>query len=99
MVKAMRGRLGDGFGGVIGAGAGPVLNEEGLSEPLRQPLTHDTREDVERASWCSPDHDAHRPQRIGLRPSETRESRQRGNARGQMQKLSSMGKFHIGPLK
>ena len=31
--------------------------------------------------------DAHRPRRIGLRPSEARHGRQRGSARGQMQKL------------
>jgi hypothetical protein len=36
----------------------------------------------------------HRPSRIGLRPSEARHRRQRGSARGQMQKLSA-GKFHL----
>ena len=38
--------------------------------------------------------DAHRPRRIGLRPSNTRHGRQRGSARGQMKKLSA-GKFHL----
>ena len=41
--------------------------------------------------------DAHRPRRIGLRPSEARDGRERGSARGQMQKLSSVGKFHFAP--
>ena len=35
------------------------------------------------------DDDAHRLGRIGLRPSEARENRQRGRACGQMQKLSA----------
>ena len=33
------------------------------------------------------DDDAHRPRRIGLRPRDARHGRQRGSARGQMQKL------------
>jgi hypothetical protein len=36
---------------------------------------------------------AHRPRRIGLRPSNARDGRQRGSARCQMQKISA-GKFH-----
>src|SRR5215813_11480903 len=36
------------------------------------------------------------PRRIGLRPSEARHRRQRGSARGQMQKISA-GKFHFEP--
>ena len=39
------------------------------------------------------DDDAHRPRRIGLRPRDARHGRQRGSARGQMQKIST-GKFH-----
>ena len=34
------------------------------------------------------DDHAHRPRRIGLRPRDARDGRQRGSARGQMQKLS-----------
>ena len=45
------------------------------------------------------DDDAHRPRRIGLRPRDTRHGRQRGSARGQMQKLPSVGKFHNSSLK
>ena len=41
------------------------------------------------------DDDAHRPRRIGLRPRDARHGRQRGSARGQMQKLPSVGKFHF----
>ena len=39
------------------------------------------------------DDDAHRPRRIGLRPCDTRDGRERGSARCQMQKLPA-GKFH-----
>jgi hypothetical protein len=41
------------YGGLrsdIAAGTRPVLNDELLAEPLRQPLTHQAREDVERAA-------------------------------------------------
>src|SRR5205823_2319878 len=41
--------------------------------------------------------DAHRPRRIGLRPSDPRHGRERGSARCQMQKLPSARKFHRGP--
>ena len=39
----------------------------------------------------------HRPRWIGLRPRDARHGRQRGRACGQMQKLSSVGKFHFEP--
>jgi hypothetical protein len=37
---------------------------------------------------------AHRPRRIALRPRDPRHRRHRGSGGGQMQKLSSAGKFH-----
>ena len=39
------------------------------------------------------DDQAHRPRRIGLRPRDPRHGRQRGSARGQMQKLLRRGSF------
>ena len=42
---------------------------------------------------CKSDNNPYRPRRIGLRPCHLRHRRQRGNARGQMQKCSA-GKFH-----
>ena len=47
---AVRGRAHDRLGGDIAAGARPVLDDELLAEPLRQPLTHQAREDVGRAA-------------------------------------------------
>ena len=47
---AVRRRTHDRLGGDIAAGAGPVLDDEWLAEPLRQPLTHQARDDVGRAA-------------------------------------------------
>ena len=41
------------------------------------------------------DDQAHRPRRIGLRPRDARHGRERGSARGQMQKLLRRGSFII----
>ena len=90
---AVRGRPHDRLGGDIAAGSRPVLNDEWLAEPLRQPLTHQARDDVGRAAGAKPTIDAHRPRRIGLRPRDARHGRQRGSARGQMQKLLRWGSF------
>ena len=93
---AVRRRSHDRLGADIAAGARPVLDDEWLPEPLRQPLTDQARDDVGRAAGRKADDDAHRPRRIGLRPRDARHGRQRGSARCQMQKLSA-GKFHGDP--
>ena len=66
-------------------------------EALRQPLTQRTRDDVGRSAGGEADDNPHRPGRIALRTSEVRHSRQRGDACGQMQKISA-GKFHAAPV-
>src|SRR5262249_6667169 len=76
--------------------ASPMLYDELLAEALRQPLTYEACEKVIRAAGCISNNDAHRPRWIGLRESDARHSRQRGSARGQMQKISA-GKFHFEP--
>src|SRR5262245_25875386 len=81
----------------MAAGARTVVDDERLTEPLREPLTYQSRRDVRAASGREANNDAHRPRRIGLRPSEARYSRQHGDARGQMQELSTVGKFHFEP--
>jgi len=55
-------------------------------------LAHQARENVGRIAGGGGEDEAHRPRRIGLRLRYTRDGRQRGSARGQMQKLSA-GKF------
>ena len=93
---AIRWREHDGFGGDIAAGPGAVLDDEGLPEPVGQPLSEKPRKDVGRTTRCKADDDAHRPRRIGLRPSEARDGRERDSTRGQMQKLPAE-KFHFAP--
>ena len=105
----VRGRSHDCFGGDISAGPRPVLDHERLTKPLRQPLSQQARGSVRPAAGGLPDNDARygigtaaggkadddadRPRRIGLRPRDARHGRERGSARGQMQKISA-GKFH-----
>ena len=79
-------RAHDRLGGDIAAGTRPVLDDEWLAKPFRQPLADQARDDVAAARGKA-DHQAHRPRRIGLRPREARDGRERGSARGQMQKL------------
>ena len=47
---AVRRRAHDRLGADIAAGARPVLDDELLAEPLRQPLTDQARDDVGRAA-------------------------------------------------
>ena len=51
---AVRRRTHDRLGGDIAAGARPVLDDELLAEPLRQPLTDQARDDVGRAAGGKP---------------------------------------------
>jgi hypothetical protein len=55
-----------------------------------------TTDRVEPSARRKRNHKPDRTRRIGLRPRDARDGRQRGSARGQMQKLSA-GKFHRGP--
>src|SRR5262249_31069188 len=90
---AVRGRAYDYLDPDIGAGAGPVLNDEGLSEPLCQPLTYQARKDVEGSAGRDRHDDTHRPGGIDLRSCNSRDHWQRGSTRGQMQEFAA-GKFH-----
>jgi len=83
----------DRLGRDVGRRARPVLDDELLTEPFRQPLSDNPGANVGAAAGGIADDDAHGPRRIGLRPSDARDRRQRGGASGQMQK-SSAGKFH-----
>src|SRR5262249_46462050 len=57
----------------------------------------EAREDVSRSPGGQADNNAHRLLWIGLRPCDARDGRQRGSARGQMQKLPTVGEFHFEP--
>src|SRR5262245_6646620 len=91
---AIWGSADDRLGAEIGASAGPVFDDERLAEPLRQPLADHARNNVSRAARGKWHDQTHRPRRIGLRLRDARDGRQRGSAGGQMQNLSTVGKFH-----
>src|SRR5262245_28032641 len=80
----------------IAAGPSDVLDIELLPERFAEFLSGNPREDIGASAGREWHNHAHRPRRIALRPSKVRHSRQRGSARGQMQKLSA-GKFHFEP--
>ena len=94
---AVGGRPHDRLRGDIAAGARPVLDNELLTERLRQPLTDQAGDNVGRPASGKANNDAHRPRRIGLRRRNTRHRGQRGSARCEMEKISA-GKFHSLPL-
>src|SRR6516165_2738136 len=83
----------DGLGADIVAGTRPIIDDELLAEPLREPLSHQAREDIDRAARRGRRDQAHRPRRIDLPPCAPRDSRQRGCTCGQMQKISAGGSF------
>jgi hypothetical protein len=80
----------DGLGGDIAAPSWTVLGNEWLAKAFRQPLAHQTCDDVVSASCGCTDDQTHRPRGIGLRPRNPRHHHwQRGSACGQMQELAT----------
>src|SRR5262249_52423627 len=63
---AVRCRTRDRFGSDIATGARPVLDDELLAEAFRQPLAHQTCEDVSRAAGVKADDQAHASGRSAL---------------------------------
>src|SRR5437667_7898402 len=90
---SVRRRIHDQLRTNIAAGSWPVLDDKLLAETLRQPLADQTSADVGRSAGGKWDDDAHRPGRVGLRPSEARQGRQRGNPCCEMQELAA-AQFH-----
>src|SRR5262245_48780979 len=84
----------DAFSADVAAGTRSVLNDEWLPEPLRQRLTHEAGDGVGCLACRKLDDDAHRSRRIGLRPRNARQDRERGGASCEMQELAT-GKFHF----
>jgi hypothetical protein len=82
-------RIHDRLGSNIAAGTRPVLDDEGLTQTLRQPLSYQARGDVGRAAGGKADDQAYWPHRIGLRPSEARYGWERGSTGGQVQKSTA----------
>ena len=88
---------GDGGGTERGAAAADVLDHHGAEQRL-DPVRPWATDGVERTARRKRNHEPDRPRRIGLRPRDARECRQRGGTRRQMQK-SSTGKRHEASLQ
>jgi len=63
---AVRRRPHDKLRADIGAGAGPVFDDERLRQTIGKPLPEQARHDVGRAAGGNGDHEVHRPGRIIL---------------------------------
>src|SRR6516164_2292328 len=79
--------------GEIAASAGPVLDDDWLTEALGQPLTDQAGKRIDHATWGKAGDQSHRTRWVGLRPCGRRHGQQRGSAPRQMQK-STAAKFH-----
>src|SRR6185295_14197106 len=84
----------DSLSGNIAAGPGSIFDNKLLGESLRQPLSNKPRRNVDPTPRCKANNDPHWSRGIGLCTRDMRSERQRGSARGQMQKLPTVGKFH-----
>ncbi len=73
-------RVHDRLGADIAAGARAVVDDELVTELVRQPLRNEARRDVDRAGGRSADNQSHRPGRIGLRSCDPRCRRKRDHA-------------------
>jgi hypothetical protein len=80
----------DRLGSNIASATRPVLYEEWLTESVRQPLTHEARDNVGRASGSEWNNDAHRSCRIRLCGRDARHNWKCRNPGSQMQKLTAV---------
>ena len=80
------------------AGAGAVLDDEGLAEPLRQPLPDQAAVDVGRPAGRKADDQTYRMVRIIERRGVARQGRDRSRCRGELQEIAT-GKSAHGPTR
>src|SRR5262249_59066171 len=85
-----RSRTHDGLGGDVSPGPRPVLDDELLAEPLRQPLADQARDDVGAAAGGEADDDAHRPRRAGVPPCDPPQHPPRASALCGMEKITAV---------
>src|SRR6266436_7201280 len=93
---AVRRRSHHRFGRKVARGARTVLDKERLTETLRQPLTDQTRHDVDRAARGKPKHHTDRPHRIHVCAGYPRDGREGDGTCRQLQKATAW-KFHGTP--
>jgi len=90
---AVRRRFYDRLRRDIATSSRPVLDNEGLAEPLGQPLPDQSRGNIGSAASSKADDDARRPQRVALGPSVARDGRQREDTGDETQE-GAAGKRH-----
>src|SRR5262245_10402330 len=86
---AVRSCAHDYLGGDVAAGTRPVLDDETLAKPLRQPLGHQSYDRVAGSAGRKAGDDTNRSRRIVLRASDARYDREDGSTRYQTQELSA----------
>jgi hypothetical protein len=79
-----------GLGADVAAGARPVLDDEGLTQPFGQPLADQPRGDVDAAACGEAGNDAHRPRRIILRPGLSRQGGSGGDRGREFEEVSAI---------
>src|SRR5262249_28543552 len=89
-------RVDHGLDGDIAAGARLVFDHDRLAESLRQPRSHDPRDDIGPAAGRKSDDPAQRPRRIGLRAGATRYGGKGAGGAREIEK-STAGKMHGAP--
>ena len=90
--------MGDILGGNPRSGPGSVLDDDLLTEPRLRRLGKETPDYIGRRTGRETDDEVDRTRRIGLGPSEARDSRQRGCTCGQVEDLST-GRFIVMPSR
>src|SRR6185437_12181544 len=87
-------RVHDHLAGEISACPGPILNNEWLAEPFRQPLRQKTRDDVGCGGGRKTNDQTYRARRIGLCACDAAQRRERQSARCELNE-SSTREFHL----
>ena len=85
------------LGADIAAGARLVFDDEGLAEPLGEPLAHQPHDDVLRAAGGKADDQVHRPRRIVERKGATGKSRRGRGGGGELQELAAAKCHGVAP--
>ena len=82
-------RVYHGVGGDVAGGAGTILDDERLAEPVGQLLGEQPRQDIAHAAGAIADQDAHRTRRIIERESRPRQGRRGEGSGGEVQKAAA----------